>query len=552
MNIRVSDMRINQNSMGKYYSLVVIIALFCMMTAVIIPGVNAASAVNLGSAGNYAILAKTGISTTGTTSINGNIGVSPIAATAITGFGLVMDPSNQFSRSSLVNGGVYAANYVPPTPATLTSAVSAMETAYTSAAGQVPPDATELYAGNLGGKTLAPGVYKWSTGVLIPSSTSLTLDAKGNGGAVWVFQIAGDLTMNSGSQVVLANGANADNVYWQVAGPSGAIIGSGAHAAGNILTQKAVTMNSGASLNGRALAQSAVTLIADTINSPSPSSVPAQSGSGTGDNSYNTGGTPSPTLAPGQTATPEQTLAPGQTATPEQTLAPGETPAIIQTVTMIPTSPPGALTKTVTVNVGGDSVVNRVDVTGTGQNHLVVTGKEEGNPGINTDEAPGTVYQYVVLTPAQYSTIDSAMISFPVRDSWLSSLHITPQDVVMYGLTDSKTWTALPTSYMGQDGAQDLFTATSPGFFLRYAITGQNAVSNSPISATVVTEQPSAVTVTPAQPAPVAAETTAAVVQLPTPTPTPKSPVPAWVPVTATLGALLIMAVLSGRRGKQT
>jgi PGF-pre-PGF domain-containing protein len=544
MNIRVSDMKINEKSTGKYFSLVVIIALF-MMTAVIIPGVNAASAVNLGSAGNFAILAKTGISTTGTTSINGNIGVSPIVATSITGFGLSMDPSNQFARSSLVNGGVYAANYAPPTPATMTSAVSAMEAAYTSAAGETPPVAADLNAGNLGGKTLTPGIYKWSSGVLIPSASSLTLDAQGNSGAVWVFQIAGDLTMGSASQVVLANGANADNIYWQVAGPTSVTIGSGAHAAGNILAQKAIVMNAGASLNGRALAQSAVTLIADTINSPSPSSVPAQSSGGTGDNSYNTGGSPSATLAPGETP------AAGQLA-PVTDLSINARPA------MAPTSAPGALTKTVTVNVGGDSVVNRVDVTGTGQNNLVVTGKVEGDPGINTDEAPGTVYQYVVLTPGQYSTIDSATISFPVPVEWLNSHHTTPQDIVMYGLTDDKTWTALPTSYMGQDGSLDRFTATSPGFFSRFAITGQNATLYSAISATVVTatpanagqEAPVELSANPAQPAPVAADTTAAVAPLPTPT--PKSPVPVWVPVTATLGALLVMAVLSGRKGKQS
>src|ERR1035437_2508905 len=116
--------------------------------------VSAATAqvpVNLGSAGNFAVLAKSGISTTGTTSINGDIGVSPIAATAITGFGLIMDPSNQFSKSSLVNGKVYAASYAAPTPAKMTTAVSDMQTASTNAAGRTNPTATELGAGNIGG-----------------------------------------------------------------------------------------------------------------------------------------------------------------------------------------------------------------------------------------------------------------------------------------------------------------------------------------------------------------------------------------------------------------
>src|SRR3989339_759921 len=108
--------------------------------------------VNLGTASNFVILAKSGISTTGTTSIIGDIGVSPIDSTAITGFGLIMDSSNQFSTSSLVNGSIYAADYAPPTPAVMTTAISNMETAYTDAAGRAP-DSTELGAGNIGGLT---------------------------------------------------------------------------------------------------------------------------------------------------------------------------------------------------------------------------------------------------------------------------------------------------------------------------------------------------------------------------------------------------------------
>ncbi|MFA6472371.1 MAG: ice-binding family protein, partial [Candidatus Latescibacterota bacterium] len=125
------------------------------------------AAVNLGSAGNFAILTKTGISTTGTTSIVGDIGVSPITATGITGFGLIADSSNTYSISSLVTGKIYASDYAPPTPTNMTTAVSNMETAYTDAAGRTLPDATELGAGDITSMTLAPGLYKWGTGVLI-------------------------------------------------------------------------------------------------------------------------------------------------------------------------------------------------------------------------------------------------------------------------------------------------------------------------------------------------------------------------------------------------
>jgi len=246
-------------------------------------------AVDLKSAINYVILAKTGISTTGTTSIVGDIGVSPIFATAMTGFGLIADASNQFSTSSLLTGKAYAADYAVPTPATMSTAISDMETAYASAAGRTLPDATELYAGDLGGKTLTPGLYKWSTGVLIPASTTLTLDGQGNADSVWIFQISGDLTMNSASQVVLTNGAKAENVYWQVGGPTSVALRTGAHCEGTILTAKAITMESGATLNGRAFAQTAVTLIANRINSPIPVIIPAADQGASNGDSY--GGT---------------------------------------------------------------------------------------------------------------------------------------------------------------------------------------------------------------------------------------------------------------------
>jgi len=510
MTIKEYTMTGTKKSTGKIFSIVFTVALICLMTAVIIPGVNGASAVNLGSAGNYAILAKTGISTTGTTMITGNIAVSPITATAITGFGLSMDPSNQFSRSSLVTGAVYAADYAAPTPATLTAAVSSMEAAYTSAAGQTPPDATELYAGNLGGKTLAPGVYKWSTGVLIPASTTLTLDAQGNSGAVWVFQIAQDLTMNSGSQIVLANGAQVQNVYWQIGGGTGVTIGSGAHAEGTILAQKAITMNSGATLKGRALAQSAVTLIANTITAPTSTSPPA----------------------PVQTQTAATT--PAQTVIPTPTVVPTPAPKYEP----IPTSAPTAQKTTVSVNVGGNSGVTKVGVTGTGNKDMIVTGTE--NPGWDIEKAPGKVYQYVNLIPARYSTVDGAVISFSVRSQWLDDNQISPLNVVLYHLDGGTTWTALPTTMVEIEGAKVDYTATSPGLSL-FAITGQKY----PITATVQTAAPTVSTV--AQ-TPVATQTTAQ----PTQIPTTKSPVPVWVPVTAVICTLLIMAVFSGRKGKNS
>ena len=130
--------------------------------------------VNLGTAGSYAILSQTGISTVPPSAITGDMGVSPISATGITGFSLTLDASNVFSTSPQVTGKVYAADYASPTPARLTTAIGDMQHAFTEAAGR-DADVTELGGGNLGGLTLSPGVYKWGTSVLIPTSVTLPL-----------------------------------------------------------------------------------------------------------------------------------------------------------------------------------------------------------------------------------------------------------------------------------------------------------------------------------------------------------------------------------------
>jgi len=223
------------------------------------------STVNLGNAGNFVILAKSGVSTTGTTAIVGDVGVSPAAATFITGFGLIADSSNQFSTSSLVTGKLYAADYTPPTPSTMTTAVSDMETAYIDAAGRTNPDATELGAGDISGMTLYSGLYKWSTGVLI--NTGVTLDCQNNTNAVFIFQIAQDLTVGNGAIITLSGGCQAQNIFWQVAGQT--TLGTTSNFKGNILDQTAIALNTGASLNGRALAQTAVTLDANAVTIPS-------------------------------------------------------------------------------------------------------------------------------------------------------------------------------------------------------------------------------------------------------------------------------------------
>ncbi|MHB8372087.1 MAG: ice-binding family protein [Thermoplasmataceae archaeon] len=218
--------------------------------------------VNLGTAGNFAILAKTGISTTGTTKIIGNIGVSPAAASYITGFALTMNSTNQFSTSSLVTGDVYASDYAAPTPSYLTTAVGDMQAAYVNAAGRTDPGYVNLGAGNVNGMTLVPGLYKWSTGLYL--STSVTLS--GNASSVWIFQISGKLTVTTGAKIILSGGALPQNIFWQVAG--GATIGTGVVFNGVILSQTLITLDTGTSMNGNALAQTAVTLDANAVTKP--------------------------------------------------------------------------------------------------------------------------------------------------------------------------------------------------------------------------------------------------------------------------------------------
>lgn len=215
--------------------------------------------VDLGTSGNFVALAKTGISTTGTTSIVGNMGISPNNAAAITGFNLVLDASGQFATSSLVSGQIYASDYKVPTPAIMTAAVGDMETAYTDAAGRAP-DYTELFTGDLTGQTLTTGVYKWSTGVLV-SAGGVTLS--GSATDVWIFQIAQNLTVANTAIINLTGGAKASNIFWQVAGD--VALGTGSTFSGTILCETLIDIKTGATFEGKALAKTAITLDGNSI-----------------------------------------------------------------------------------------------------------------------------------------------------------------------------------------------------------------------------------------------------------------------------------------------
>jgi hypothetical protein len=221
---------------------------------------SALTVVDLGTAGNFIIVAKTAINNSSTSAITGDLGLSPAAASYITG--LPLTKATGYATSAQVTGRIYAADMADPTPANLTTAVNNMVTAYNDAAGRPSPDFSELGAGNIGGKTLTAGLYKWTSTVTIPTDVTIT----GGPNDVWIFQISGNLTMSSAVNITLSGGAQAKNIFWQVAGQ--ATLGTTSHFEGVILSMTGITLQTGASMNGRALAQTAVILDANAITTP--------------------------------------------------------------------------------------------------------------------------------------------------------------------------------------------------------------------------------------------------------------------------------------------
>jgi hypothetical protein len=216
--------------------------------------------VDLGAAANYVVLAKTGISNISTSAITGDLGLSPAATSYITGLSLT--DATGYATSAQVTGQLFAADMADPTPINLTTAVNNMVTAYNDAAGRTSPDYLELATGNIGGKTLTPGLYKWTNSVTIPSDVTIS----GNATDVWIFQIAQDLSMSNAVNLTLIGGAQAKNIFWQVAGT--VTIGTTAHFEGIVLSMTGITLQTGASFKGRALAQTAVVLDGNTVVKP--------------------------------------------------------------------------------------------------------------------------------------------------------------------------------------------------------------------------------------------------------------------------------------------
>ncbi|KAF8582377.1 antifreeze protein [Ramaria rubella] len=216
----------------------------------------------LRSAGNFTILAKSGISTVPKSVITGDIGVSPAAATALTGFSLTLSTDGTHATSTQIVGNAFAADLKSPTPSVMTTAIADMGTAHTDAAGRVNPDHLNLASGILAGVTLAPGLYKFSTGVLIAASITLS----GSATDTWIFQIAQTLTMTAAQKIILAGGALPANIVWVVAGAT--TFEAGAKFEGVLLGATSVALQTGTTMNGRILSQTAVTLQMATVTKP--------------------------------------------------------------------------------------------------------------------------------------------------------------------------------------------------------------------------------------------------------------------------------------------
>jgi hypothetical protein len=227
----------------------------------------------LGAACGYGILAGTTVTNTGATHVSGDVGVSP--GTAVTGF---RDPP--FNTYAVGTGGthtdgpgiatgiIHLNDPPPPSVTSAAAAQSALTTAYNDLAGRTMP-APATVAGNLGGLTLAPGIYKSTSSLAITGPVALTLNGGGNANAVWIFQIASSLTTDSNTSVVLAGGANKNNIFWQVG--SSATLGTNSTFNGSILALTSITVTTGATLNGRALARNgAVTLDTNMVNVTCP------------------------------------------------------------------------------------------------------------------------------------------------------------------------------------------------------------------------------------------------------------------------------------------
>lgn len=230
-----------------FYALIVVtIAGAALLSAYASADTRATAAPSLGRATSFAVLGGSTVTNSGATAITGDVGVSS-PGVSITGF-----PPGTIARGAQ-HVGDPAAN----------QAQRDAQTAYAALAGKACN--TPLTGQDLGGKSLSPGVYCFTSSAQLTGQ--LVLDGRGNSNAVWVFQIASTLTTATGASVAMSKGGRAGNVFWQVG--SAATLGTGTAFAGNMLAYSSITMDPGARLSGRALARAAVTMVdGNTVHAP--------------------------------------------------------------------------------------------------------------------------------------------------------------------------------------------------------------------------------------------------------------------------------------------
>lgn len=222
---------------------------------------NQLEPIDLLSAEHFTILGTTGVSSLGV-DVTGHVGTN--TADALTGFDpMLLDSSGEFSTSSQVDGRLYLPTYTSPTPSLLNNAVTDSGTAYTQGSLLVPPIATELHEGILGGQTLVGGIYKWSTVLSITSSITLTGDASD----VWVFQVAGGIAIDPNVNIILGGEARPEHIFWLSA--TTVTIGASSHFQGIIIASTSIAVGAGVVIDGRLFAQTRVDLGAgSTISAP--------------------------------------------------------------------------------------------------------------------------------------------------------------------------------------------------------------------------------------------------------------------------------------------
>jgi cytoskeletal protein CcmA (bactofilin family) len=227
--------------------------------------------IDLGTAENFAILSKSGITNVYPSNIRGDVGTSPITGAAL------------LLTCGEVTGTIYTVAAAGPLPCRvsdpprLTTAVLDMQAAYTDAAAGRPGTVLNLGAGVIGNQVLSPGVYKWTSTLLISSDIKLKGDDDSTTTDVWIFQVAGTFNMSSATKILLRKGAKAENIFWQVAGA--VTLGTTSEFKGTLLGKTSIAVQTGARVKGRLLAQTAVTLQKNIVRRPIIASLPLPPGS---------------------------------------------------------------------------------------------------------------------------------------------------------------------------------------------------------------------------------------------------------------------------------